>query len=309
MIDEAQRLLDIPLAVAGLRVVLANHAPQHHRALRRVIREYAKTRRRPRQRRGGAAVHQPREPDPERSAAGPATTGTRAGCEPNRGSDRPCLGAIADEHRGQRRPRAGVGAVAPRNSSRSASLADPKPETRVPSPGADRARCIVRALDAAHRRGVRSLQQLIRRRDLFVTPENAVLLAKQVLASWLTLTLIGHRAYATASRGGEGGSSLPRCRPPHTDLAILNWRREKKRVPRHRAAAQGRELDLPAADGGTRAREIGADQRVVAPGRTAVRLRALGPRIGAAPVRAQVDRRAVPEPVCSRSPIRCWHRC
>ena len=42
---------------------------------------------------------------------------------------------------------------------------------------------------------------------------------------------------------------------PQTDLAILNWRREKSVFLGTESAAGGRELDLPAAHGGARARE------------------------------------------------------
>jgi hypothetical protein len=66
---------------------------------------------------------------------------------------------------------------------------------------------------------------------LFVTPADAVFVAKQVLV-WLTLSLVALTVvYAVvhglgwARRGGElaAGASLL----PQTDLAILNWRREK----------------------------------------------------------------------------------
>ena len=65
----------------------------------------------------------------------------------------------------------------------------------------------------------------------FVTPADTVLVAKQVLV-WLTLTLLGLTlvygivhgiAWARRRGGGGSGPSLV----PQTDLAILNWRREK----------------------------------------------------------------------------------
>jgi hypothetical protein len=63
---------------------------------------------------------------------------------------------------------------------------------------------------------------------VFVTPENAVLLAKQVLV-WLTLTLIGLALVYGAVHGFAWwrGRQFVQVPPPHTDLAILNWRREK----------------------------------------------------------------------------------
>jgi hypothetical protein len=65
---------------------------------------------------------------------------------------------------------------------------------------------------------------------LFVTPADAVFVAKQVLV-WLTLTLVALtivygvvHGLGWARRGGNlAGPSLM----PQTDLAILNWRREK----------------------------------------------------------------------------------
>ena len=65
---------------------------------------------------------------------------------------------------------------------------------------------------------------------LFVTPADAVLVAKQVLV-WLTLTLLALAivygvvhgvAWARRRRGTLGPALVPQ-----TDLAILNWRREK----------------------------------------------------------------------------------
>ena len=65
---------------------------------------------------------------------------------------------------------------------------------------------------------------------MFVTPNDAVLVAKRVLV-WLTLGLLG----LTVVYGGVHGAAWlfrrksPREPPlqPQTDLAILNWRREK----------------------------------------------------------------------------------
>jgi uncharacterized RDD family membrane protein YckC len=66
---------------------------------------------------------------------------------------------------------------------------------------------------------------------VFVTPADAVLVAKQVLV-WLTLGLIGLTvvygavhgvAWATRKRAAPESAPLA----PQTDLAILNWRREK----------------------------------------------------------------------------------
>jgi hypothetical protein len=65
---------------------------------------------------------------------------------------------------------------------------------------------------------------------LFVTPADAVLVAKQVLV-WLTLTLLAltvvygvvHGIGWARRRQGVSASALM----PQTDLAILNWRREK----------------------------------------------------------------------------------
>jgi len=64
---------------------------------------------------------------------------------------------------------------------------------------------------------------------VFVTPENAVLVAKQVLV-WLTLTLLGLALVYGAVHGfawWRRRQQVPPPAPPHTDLAILNWRREK----------------------------------------------------------------------------------
>ncbi len=66
---------------------------------------------------------------------------------------------------------------------------------------------------------------------VFVTPADTVLVAKQVLV-WLTVTLLALTivygvvhgiAYARRRRTAPGGQLLV----PQTDLAILNWRREK----------------------------------------------------------------------------------
>jgi len=65
---------------------------------------------------------------------------------------------------------------------------------------------------------------------VFVTPADTVLVAKQVLV-WLTITLLGLTliygavhgiAYVRRRRGAPAGVLVPQ-----TDLAILNWRREK----------------------------------------------------------------------------------
>ena len=65
---------------------------------------------------------------------------------------------------------------------------------------------------------------------MFVTPADAVLVAKQVLV-WLTLTLLGLAVVygivhgVTWARQRQAGA-VPVTSPP-TDLAVLNWRREK----------------------------------------------------------------------------------
>jgi hypothetical protein len=65
---------------------------------------------------------------------------------------------------------------------------------------------------------------------VFVTPADTILVAKQVLV-WLTITLLGLTltygavhgvAYIRRRRGSSPGGLVPQ-----TDLAILNWRREK----------------------------------------------------------------------------------
>jgi hypothetical protein len=65
---------------------------------------------------------------------------------------------------------------------------------------------------------------------VFVTPQDAVLLAKRVLV-WLTITLLG-LALVYGIVHGVAWSRRRRALPPsiqapQTDLAILNWRREK----------------------------------------------------------------------------------
>jgi hypothetical protein len=65
---------------------------------------------------------------------------------------------------------------------------------------------------------------------IFVTPEDALVLAKQVLV-WLTLSLLG-LALVYGIVHGVAWSRRRRSQPPpepalQTDLAILNWRREK----------------------------------------------------------------------------------
>jgi len=66
---------------------------------------------------------------------------------------------------------------------------------------------------------------------VFVTPADAVLVAKQVLV-WLTLGLIGLTVVYGAVHGVAWATrkrAVPESAPlaPQTDLAILNWRREK----------------------------------------------------------------------------------
>ena len=65
---------------------------------------------------------------------------------------------------------------------------------------------------------------------VFVTPEDAVLVAKQVLV-WLTVTLLGLALVYGIVHGfawwRRHRAALPASPATHTDLAILNWRREK----------------------------------------------------------------------------------
>ncbi|HEY1326228.1 MAG TPA: DnaJ domain-containing protein [Casimicrobiaceae bacterium] len=67
---------------------------------------------------------------------------------------------------------------------------------------------------------------------VFVTPADAVLVAKQVLV-WLTLTLVVLTAIYGIVHGvaflrrRHGAAAGPQALAPQTDLAILNWRREK----------------------------------------------------------------------------------
>jgi uncharacterized RDD family membrane protein YckC len=65
---------------------------------------------------------------------------------------------------------------------------------------------------------------------VFVTPDDAVLVAKQVLV-WLTLGLLGLTVVYGAVHGAwwllRRRSPQPPPLQPQTDLAILNWRREK----------------------------------------------------------------------------------
>ncbi len=65
---------------------------------------------------------------------------------------------------------------------------------------------------------------------VFVTPQDAVLLAKRVLV-WLTITLLGLALVYGIVHGVAWSRRRrvlpPLVQPPQTDLAILNWRREK----------------------------------------------------------------------------------
>ena len=65
---------------------------------------------------------------------------------------------------------------------------------------------------------------------VFVTPQDAVLLAKRVLV-WLTITLLGLAVVYAIVHGVAWSRRRralpPLIQPPQTDLAILNWRREK----------------------------------------------------------------------------------
>ncbi|HVE49887.1 MAG TPA: DnaJ domain-containing protein [Casimicrobiaceae bacterium] len=65
---------------------------------------------------------------------------------------------------------------------------------------------------------------------MFVTPADAMLVAKQVLV-WLTLTLVGLAAIYGVVHGvaylRRRSTPLGQGLMPQTDLAILNWRREK----------------------------------------------------------------------------------
>ena len=83
---------------------------------------------------------------------------------------------------------------------------------------------------------------------------------------------------AGARRAAAGAGAADRPRDPQ--LAA-----REERVPRHQPAAGGRELDLPAAHGGARARQVRPHERaasVAAAGRAHLRLRDLGPRARAA---------------------------
>ncbi|MEP7208086.1 MAG: J domain-containing protein [Casimicrobiaceae bacterium] len=65
---------------------------------------------------------------------------------------------------------------------------------------------------------------------VYVTPADAVAVAKQVLV-WITLTLLALAAVYGVVHGlawkRRRRGLLPRAQLPHTDLAILNWRRER----------------------------------------------------------------------------------
>jgi len=65
---------------------------------------------------------------------------------------------------------------------------------------------------------------------VFVTPEDAILVAKQVLV-WLTVTLVALTVVYAVVHGvahwRRGGAGPVSGIVPQTDLAILNWRREK----------------------------------------------------------------------------------
>ena len=148
-----------------------------------------------------------------------------------------------------------------------------------------------------------------------VTPADTVLVAKQVLV-WLTLTLlvltlvygvVHGVAWSRRRRGAPSPVLVPHDGSRDPQLAA-----REERVPRHQPAAGRRELDLPAADGGARAREGGPHQRaapVEPPRRAALRLRDLGPRARAAAVRAARRRARCRRRSRSGSGIRCSRRC
>ena len=127
---------------------------------------------------------------------------------------------------------------------------------------------------------------------VLVMPLDTVAVAKQVLV-WLTLTLLAltlvygivHSFASARRRGMAPMQSLM----PQTDIAILNWRREKSVFLGTNQPQEDASWIFQLAHGGAGAREDRPDERAAAvepAGRAHVRLRVLGHRPRAAPVRA-----------------------
>jgi hypothetical protein len=102
---------------------------------------------------------------------------------------------------------------------------------------------------------------------------------KQVLV-WLTITLLGltliygavHGIAYLRRRAARRRRARAADRPCDPQLAA-----REERVPRHQPAAGGRELDLPAAHGGARAREVGPHERAAAVAAPAPRASSITP--------------------------------
>ena len=148
----------------------------------------------------------------------------------------------------------------------------------------------------------------------FVTPADTILVAKQVLV-WLTITLLAltliygvvHGIAYMRRRSGAPQAVLV----PQTDLAILNWRREKSvflgtNQPQEDASwiFQLRMAELERAKSG-RTSEARPWQRLAA---RHLRLRDLGPGAGAAAVRIARAGRWCPKRCPTGSVIRCSRR-
>ena len=196
--------------------------------------------RRARQRRGGAALHQSREPDPERS--GPAARydqelAVSAGTTEQKidhvvshavaeaGEQTDVREAIADAEpraraRGFARRRHGPGAGRPARAG-AGPLHHPGLTERVATFGRSPVVTLVLCV---------LFGAFIAAAIMFVTPADTVSVAQQVLV-WATLVLtalavvygVVHGVAYVRRRAVPVGSALQ----PQTDLAILNWRREK----------------------------------------------------------------------------------
>ena len=128
---------------------------------------------------------------------------------------------------------------------------------------------------------------------VFVTPADTILVAQAgagVADAHAARRSRSSTASCTASRTCAGAAARAQLGARAADRSRdPQLAAREERVPRHQPAAGGRELDLPAAHGRARAREVGPHERaaaVASPGRAHLRLRDLGTRARAAAVGA-----------------------